>query len=209
MSAKELVKAYPQNEANLDYNRLFCDIPELFHNENTGPRGNSWDVLFKGIPDLDLLKGLVADEKAEARLRALASHYLMEKGEAINLKEVLGVVVEVGADEGLEVLAVYRDYHARFIDYLGKMTVWETPDPSIRERMDRLMSSSRELIEYIRPWKESRLTPPIRGMVRLTFLATDGLYFGQGPISHLQKDEMGGAVIRQAQQIYALLMQIR
>ena len=160
-------------------------------------------------PDLSLIKGLVTSESEESRLRALASSYLVDMNEPVNYKEVLGVVVEVGADEGLEVLAVYRDYQARFIDYTGKMTVWKDIDPAIRSRMDRLMASSRELIDLIQPWKENRLTPPIRGMVRLTFLASDGLYFGQGPVSHLQKDEMGGAIIRQAQEIFALLMQTK
>ena len=37
---------------------------------------------------------------------------------------VLGVIVEVGLDEGLDVLASYQDGTARYINYTGKMILW-------------------------------------------------------------------------------------
>jgi hypothetical protein len=44
------------------------------------------------------------------------------------------------------------------------------------------------VIAQIGPWDQPRKPPPITGNVRLTFLVTDGLYFGEGPINVLFTD---------------------
>jgi hypothetical protein len=40
-------------------------------------------------------------------------------------KEVLGVVVEVGMDKGLDLVAAYSDHHARYFNDSGAAVIWE------------------------------------------------------------------------------------
>ena len=61
-----------------------------------------------------------------------------------------------------------------------------------------LFASSEAVVGRIGPWKEARLAPPRLGNIRLTFLVSDGLYFGEGAMSALQRDQMAGPVIQQA-----------
>jgi hypothetical protein len=42
------------------------------------------------------------------------------------------------------------------------------------------------------------LPPPRRGSIRLSFLVSDGLYFGVGPMTTLSSDDIGGPVLRSA-----------
>ena len=54
------------------------------------------------------------------------------------------------------------------------------------------------MVQQIGPWDQPRLAPPTAGNARLTFLVSDGLYFGQGPMNVLQADAKGGPVLREA-----------
>jgi hypothetical protein len=40
-------------------------------------------------------------------------------------KDVLGVVVEVGTDDGLDLVAAYADHHARYFNYRSAAVIWK------------------------------------------------------------------------------------
>jgi hypothetical protein len=183
---------------NTIYNLLFCDDLDRyragFDGEATGP----WKVLFATSSDPDALEALASDVSEESRLRILAFNALREQSNAAHSKELLGVIIEVGMDDGLDTLAAYQDLHARYLNYSGKMVIWETSEPTVDQKIRNLLAAAERVVEKIGPSTEPRLPPPSRDLIRMTFLVSDGLYFGQGPAEALQQDPLGGPVIAEA-----------
>jgi hypothetical protein len=116
------------------------------------------------------------------------------------------VIIEVGLDEGLDVLAAYEDGSARYINHSEKLIVWDaTTDESNRLIAD-LFASARTVVDRIGPWDGTRRPPPTTSNIRLTFLVSNGLYFGEGPFDVLAQDPMAGPVINRATELMNFLV---
>ena len=191
---------YASEATNTIYNLLFCDDLELyrakFESEPEGP----WKVLFAQPPNTDALRALAKTSSEESRVRLLAFNALDRKAAATHPKELLGVVIEVGLDDGLDTLAAYRDLTARYINHSGKMVIWETTEPAVDEKIRNLLVAAENVVEKIGPWDKARLPPP-EGLMRMTFLVSDGLYFGQGPMEALQSDPLAAPVVATATEL--------
>jgi hypothetical protein len=148
---------------------------------------------------------IARDESEETRLRILAFNYLRSRNATVPARQVLGVVVEVPLDGGLDTLAVFVDGRMRYINHSEKVAIFEATPPTMEDERKRLMRASVDAVAKIGPWNRPRLPPPVAGNVRLTFLASDGLYFGEGPFSAIQRDPIGGPVLLTAS---GLLMKI-
>lgn len=197
---------YKDDGLNKIYNLLFCDDIELYRAGNTG-EVYPWDILLSNDADSTALQSIADDTSLEARIRLLAFHLLREKNIAITRKELLGVVVEVALAEGPDVLAAFSEGTARYINHSGKMIVWETQTTESEKLVAALFNSSINVVNQIGPWDKERRPFPAEGMVRLTFLVSDGLYFGEGPFSILQNDPMGGGVIDAATRLMTYLIE--
>jgi hypothetical protein len=123
-------------------------------------------------------------------------------------KDVLGVVVEVALDEGLDLLAAYADHSARYWNYSGAGVVWDRPNTALDASIDRVLSCARAIVVHIGPWEGPRRPPPARGDVRLSLLTPAGLCFGEGPFDVLAKDPMGGPLIAAAGQLMQQLVRL-
>jgi hypothetical protein len=124
-------------------------------------------------------------------------------------KQVLGVVVEVALDEGLDLLAAYADRSARYWNYSGAGVVWEHPDPSLDDKIDAVLDAGRAIVPHIGPWEGPRRPPPTAGNVRLNMLTPVGICFGEGPFEMLGKDPMAGRLLAAATQLMQGLMLAR
>lgn len=193
---------YRNPAANEIYHLLFCDDPRAFSSGQREPA--SWQrTLFVDPFEADAVRALAADAAADARVRLLACRRLAAEGAALPRKELLGVVVEVALDPGLDTLAAYRDGSVRYLNHTGAMSMFEGPNPSLDPAVERLFAASREVVARIGPWDKPRLVPPTRGRVRLSFLVTDGLYFGDGPMAQFQRDPLAGPVVAAASALLA------
>ena len=77
-------------------------------------------------------------------------------------------------------------------------------DAAIREPVHVLFRQAlvaQPVVNKIGPWDKQRLPPPKAGNVRMTFLVSDGLYFGEGPFAVLQQDSLAGPVLSKATQL--------
>lgn len=174
------------------YNLLFCDEPGLLASDAAWPQMAT--VLSETSAGADVR--LIAEDPAvESRLRLLAFGWLRRHGLPVP-KVFLGVVIEVHLTDGLDTLAAYVDGHARLIGRKGNMTFVEDSPESLREPMKGLLVSSEWVASQIGPWDKPRLPPPPAGSVRLTFLVSDGLHFGQGPFEVFARDKMAGPVLQ-------------
>ena len=114
-------------------------------------------------------------------------------------REILGVVVEAAAehgDEGHDILAVYADRSALYLDHAGAVTTWPPENPRLEDEIDAVLSAAAAILPKIGPWSEKRLPPPQKGNVRLNLLTPVGLCFGEGPFLAIARDPVGGPLVK-------------
>ena len=152
---------------------------------------------------------IIQQPNLESRQHLQAWHFLRQNGQQPppeKAKQVLGVVIEVGMPNGLDLLAAYTDRSARYYNYSGAGVIWEHPDGSLDSPINKLLVASKEIVDKIGPWELARPTPPPRGQVRLNFLTPSGLHFGQAPMTALSRDLMAGRVLQLGMALMQALM---
>lgn len=193
-----------QPAPNVIYQMLFCDDLELYQ-DNSQLDEYPWNVLFSEPTNLGNLEEIAHDVNQESRVRLLAFNKLRNQGYKIDEKQLLGVVVEIGLEKGFDVLAVYKDQTARYLNYSGQIVVWENKDESFHKLVEKLFEHSNETVKKIGPWNEQRRPRPATGMTRISFLVSDGLYFGEAPTNVLFSDSLAGPVLASATEILKVL----
>lgn len=197
--------SFYKNEAiNKIYDMLFCDQPELYKNAQTQWQ-YPWNFLFEETLNVEALEKISQDLTLESRPKILAYNKLFKGGVKPSKKELLGIIIEVHLEEGLDVLAAYRDGTARYINHSEKLIIWDTTTEQSNQLVKKLFAEGEQVIEKIGPWEDPRLACPPPGDVRLTFLVSDGLYFGQGPIDVLFNDPMGAPTLEAATSLMQFL----
>lgn len=181
---------YQETAPDFIYNLLFCDDTELYKNNNQQPALYPLNILFADEINIVDLRKIINDPTVETRHKILAYKKLAAYGLNIQTKELLGVIVEVGLENGLDVIAAYKDGTARYINQTGKMIIWETPDETSNDLIKNLFEKSENIIAEIGPWNQPRKPFPHKGMVRINFLVTDGFYFGEGPADVFFRDSL-------------------
>lgn len=191
---------YTNGATNEIYNLLFCDAPSAFR-PGIGASPAPWQVsLFAEPADSSALLALAADTSQEGRVRYLAYAKLRQLGHPVPTGVLLGVIVEVPLAGGLDVLAAYSEGGVRYLNQSGKLAVFEGVE-ALQSRVRKLLTSSEAVVARIGPWDKPRRPPPASGSVRLTFLVSDGLYFGEGTMSAMQREPLAGPVIARAAEL--------
>lgn len=193
-----LHQPYAQPRLNFLYNLLFCDDAALFKNGESASDGPPWNVLLAERTNVAALREIAHNESQEGRVRALAFNRLRSAGEAVAAKTLLGVIIEVSMPDGLDVLAAFSEGGVRYLNRSGGISVFEGEGNPVEDLAQQLVAVSQPVVDRIGPWDQPRLPPPAIGNVRLTFLVSDGLYFGEGPFAALQQDNMAGPILAKA-----------
>jgi hypothetical protein len=157
------------------------------------------------------LRGVLAMPDLESRHYLQAWQFLREQGvqpSGDEAKHLYGVVVEVGLEQGLDIVAAYGDHTARYYNYGGGAVIWEHPDTSLDEAIDALLAAGKSVVDRIGPWEGVHPAAPTTGMVRVNMLVPGGLHFGQGPFETLYQDPMGGPVIAAANRLMERLIDV-
>ena len=202
----EFYEPYAQPHLNFLYNLLFCDDITLFKNESNFKGEGLWPTLLADEVDVKALHSIAEDETNEGRLRALAFNRLRAAGQTVPAKKLLGVIVEVPLNQGLDVLAAFSEGGVRYINQSGKVAIFEGGGHPAESLAKELIAVSEPLVNQIGPWEKKRLPPPKPENVRITFLVSDGLYFGEGPFEALQQDPMAGPVLGKAGQLLQVVV---
>jgi hypothetical protein len=114
-------------------------------------------------------------------------------------REILGVIIEAHADHGEaghDILAVYADRSALYLDHAGAVTTWPPEDSRFEDEIDAVLEAAAGILPKIGPWTEKRLPPPEKGNVRLNLLTPIGLCFGEGPFAAIARDPVGGPLVK-------------
>lgn len=198
-SENEITKdPYKDSSTNLIYNLLFCDNLDLYKNNSKQPFTYPFDILFSETSNIADLQKIIDDSSSDPRLRILAYNKQIALGHKPIKKELLAVIVEVGLDNGLDVLASFNNGTARYINQTGKILIWETTDEKSNELTKDLFLKSQSVVDKIGLWDKPRRPHPTKGNVRITFLVSDGLYFGEASSSVLFNDPLASPALTAA-----------
>jgi hypothetical protein len=72
--------------------------------------------------------------------------------------------------------------------------------------VNRLFEAASSVVARIGPWEQPRRPPPGKGTLRLTFLVSDGLYFGEGRRDVFERDALAGPVFREGTELLVKLV---
>jgi hypothetical protein len=116
---------------------------------------------------------------------------------------LLGVVVELPLPRGLDTLTAYIDGRIRYIHGSGKQIIIEKDIPATRAPRKALFSAAQDVLEELTPLSEPRSPPPVSPNVRVTSIASDGLYVGEANSEQLTTDPLGGPILRATSELMA------
>jgi hypothetical protein len=165
-------------------------------------------AVFEGRPAeaIELWQKINQMSNLEARHYAQAWHFLRSQDvrpPAEIERLLLGVVVEVPMQGGLDLLAAYPDHHARYYNFNGSGIIWEHPNASLDPAIDALLEAGRRIVSTIGIWEGPRPPSPPLGQMRVNVISPSGLHFGQGPTQAMAQDALAGPAFNAA----AALMQ--
>ncbi len=193
---------YADPAINRLYNMLFCDDAQDFAPAR-GQAPAPWQAtLLDARADARSMRALADDQHQDARVRLLALDWLRRHGQPVVPRQLLGVVLEVPMEGGLDVLAAYVDGSVRYLNHSAPPTLIEGPMAALQPTVTALMRASQAIVDRIGPSDQARLPAP-RSNARLNFLVSDGLYFGEGPMNVLSRDAMAGPVLQVGGQLLA------
>src|SRR5262245_26900215 len=156
---------------------------------------------------IDVLRSIAATPGLESRIYLQAWCSLRKLGvepPPEDATRLLGVVVDVPMNGGLDVLAAYTDHRARYLNFSGSAILWEAPDARLDGRIDALLAEGRKLVQRVGVWQGDR--PPLAaGRGRISMLTPSGLHFGEGPRSGLTQDAIGPVMQAATQLMLALI----
>ena len=156
-----------------------------------------------------MLEKITGTPGLEARHYLQAWHFLRQLGAAPPeelARIIYGVVVEVGMEQGLDIVAAYTDHTARYLNYTGAGIIWEAADESLNPLIDDVLRAGQTVVYQIGPWEGVRPAAPANGQVRLNLLTPSGLHFGQGAFETLANDPRGGPIITAATRLMQALI---
>ncbi len=202
------INPYKDSSINLIYNLLFCDNLNLYKEKIQAPYTYPVDILFSETSSLTDLQKIIDDKNSDPRNLILAYNRQLAIGHKPPNKELLAVIVEVGLDNGLDVLASFNNGTARYINHTESFLVWETTnDEAANKITNELFTCSQNIVNKIGVWDKPRRPSPTKGNVRITFLVSDGLYFGEGPMDVLFRDPMASPALTKATELIQYLTQ--
>ena len=198
-------KPYDNEALNKIYELLFCDNIQLYKNGNAAADQYPWNILLNEKARESELEKVAVDGTLESRTRILAFNQIRLRGGEVKSRELLGVIVEVAMENGLDVLAAFKDGTARYINYTGQMVIWETRTDQSDDLLQKLCAEGEKIVQQIGPWDKERKPHPTNGNCRINFLVADGLYFGEGPSDVLFEDPFANPTLMAATSLMEFL----
>jgi len=198
-------RPYKDRTADFLYNLLFCDNPELFRNDKND---GSWrDGVLSGAATRETLEQTANDPTIESRVRVLAFNRLRAMQVPVPPKQLLGTIIEFPLANGLDTLAAYVDGRVRYINQTGRPGIFEGAPAEVVAKANKLLRASQFAVDHRGPAHEPRRPPPEGRLLRLSFLVSDGLYFGEGSYEALMDDAAGRLVLDAGGQLLVQLVE--
>ena len=186
-------RPYKDRTADFLYNLLFCDNPDLFRNEKEDASARS--IALSDTATREMLGTVAGNPANESRVRALAFNRLRAMHAPVPAKQLLGTIIEFPLENGLDTLAAFADGRVRYINQTGQPGIFERAPADVFAKANHLIRVSQLAVDQHGPSDESRRPPPEGELLRLSFLVSDGLYFGEGSYEAFMDDPAGEPVL--------------
>jgi hypothetical protein len=196
---------------------LFGDMP-LEEWLEMASDGAGWD-LFAELKEhldagaeaegLEVLKKIVLHPALEPRDYLQAWHILRGLGARPHLARagtLYGIAVEVGLEEGLDVVAAYSDKTSRYYNFSGAGVTWGRPDASLDQEIEAFLAIGSELVAKTRPAAEARPPAPPSGHARISLLTPGGPHFVEGEFARLKADPLRGPALTAASNLVEAML---
>jgi hypothetical protein len=131
-----------------------------------------------GLSAKQTLLPLAEDARNDSRVRLWAWHALRKLGEkpsSLHASEVLGFVLEVTLEEGLDVLAAYSDGSVRFLGHADQLVTLEATRDPIHEVV-AVIANAFALLKVPPAPRDKDAKAPEPENVRMTALSANGLH---------------------------------
>jgi hypothetical protein len=186
------------------YNSLFADDPDDFM-KMKGHKAISW-IYEDRTPTIDELESIANDNSIESRIRFLALYTALEFGLTISKKIYFGTIMEVPVEGGYDVLAYYSDLTARYYNYSGRAIIYEGGKAFVDNCIEKANSVAIQVCNVLGPWEKERLPRPRGDIFRISFLVSDGLYFGNSSIKEIGNDQAVSTIFRNGVEVMKALV---
>jgi hypothetical protein len=112
-------------------------------------------------------------------------------------RQVGGIIIEVGFNDGFDLLAGYADHTARYFNHAGGAVIWDSPHPKVDENIDLLLKVTQEIVKHTTPVVvgEKHPDPPTSGHVLISMLTYGGNHFGHGKLEDMQKAKISAPLM--------------
>jgi hypothetical protein len=111
---------------------------------------------------------------------------------------VLGVVVEVGIEGGVDSLGVYPDLSVHYYNHADSSLIWEKREEALEDTIQKVLGSAKTIVPRVGIWNDQRLPAPSEGRMRLSILTPQGVHFGEGTIEALEQDHVARSLVHAA-----------
>ena len=202
-SSGPFYRPYRQDAINHIYNLLFCDDPALYRN---GRQQGALAEVLSQTATRETLERIGNDPDVESRVRVLAFNRLRTMNAPVPSRHLLGAIIEVPQDNGLDVLAVFDDKRLRYINQSENVAVFEDTPPHISAKARALLRHAQTAVNQTGSSDQPRRPPPRGDVARLTFLVSDGLYFGEGDYDVLIEDPMAAPILGTASELLVMVV---
>ena len=199
------INPYKDSSANFIYNLVFCDNPDLYKEKTQPSNLYPYDILFAETSSITDLQKIIDDQNADPGIKVLAYNRQLATGYKPGKKELLGVIVEVGLDGGLDVLASFENGTARYINHTENVLILETTDDEAANKITNELFAFSEYCGSDRPLGQTQTTQFYERKCENHLSVSDGLYFGEGPINTLFNDPMVAPALAKATELMQYL----
>ncbi|HTJ81667.1 MAG TPA: hypothetical protein VL400_08070 [Polyangiaceae bacterium] len=157
------------------------------------------------------LRSVAENGFLEARARLWAWTALRQLGEQpaqVHASEVLGIVVEVPVDDGLDVFAAYSDGSVRYLNHAGRLVARETaqgPDASVV----KVLGDAFPLLSISPAPRDKDAPPPEPGTIRFVALSARGLHTLDVKSADVEPSGQWGALFAGLTKLLAEVVQIQ
>lgn len=155
------------------------------------------------------LKEIVGTQQGlGTRIRLQAWHTLVSLGElpVETLRGYTqGVIIENHTAKGLDIVAAYSDYSARYYNPSGTGVIWDAREKEMDQLIFDLLRVGFEITKRIGIGLRDMLPVPQQGHIRIFIMAYDGSAVGEGLYDQLNKDSMGNMAITTGSRLMSAL----
>jgi hypothetical protein len=123
---------------------------------------------------IKILQKIADNKNNESRTILWSWNGLRELGVKPSKTEVLGLILEVPQQGSTEYLAMYSDKTARYLNYTGKIAVWETHEIKMDNLLQTVFIDSQNLLNK-QTFQLGR-NKATTDKVRFNFLTSNGIY---------------------------------